>query len=140
MFEFLRTAITAHTYTDLTAMTAKVEKAWAMSAITDEEYTTLLDLLRAEQPRYNLDVQEEVAKLWAAVKDLQSRAPEPTPQPEPDPEDIPEWVQPTGAHDAYNKGDRVRYAGKVYESLIDGNVWSPDVYPAGWKELLTNAD
>jgi hypothetical protein len=44
----------------------------------------------------------------------------------------PEWVQPTGAHDAYNIGDRVTFQGAVYESLINGNVWSPAVYPAGW--------
>lgn len=43
-----------------------------------------------------------------------------------------EWQQPTGAHDAYNTGDRVIYNGSVYESKIDGNVWAPDVYPAGW--------
>lgn len=43
-----------------------------------------------------------------------------------------EWVQPQGAHDAYNTGDRVTYQGSVYESLIDGNVWSPTAYPAGW--------
>lgn len=48
-----------------------------------------------------------------------------------------EWKQPAGAHDAYNKGDRVVYNGKVYESLIDGNTWSPDTYPAGWKEVET---
>ena len=46
-----------------------------------------------------------------------------------------EWVQPTGAHDSYKKGDRVRFEGKNYESLMDGNVWSPAAYPAGWKEL-----
>ena len=46
-----------------------------------------------------------------------------------------EWVQPTGAHDAYKKGDRVRFEGKNYESLMGGNVWSPAAYPAGWKEL-----
>ena len=59
--------------------------------------------------------------------------PEPEPQPEPQPEQPPEWTQPTGGHDAYKKGDRVSYKGKVYESLIDANVYSPDAYPAGWK-------
>lgn len=44
----------------------------------------------------------------------------------------PVWSQPTGAHDAYNKGDIVDYNGTLYESLIDGNVYSPEVYPAGW--------
>lgn len=44
----------------------------------------------------------------------------------------PVWSQPTGAHDAYNKGDIVYYNGVLYESVIDGNTYSPDAYPAGW--------
>lgn len=44
----------------------------------------------------------------------------------------PVWSQPTGAHDAYNKGDIVNYNGILYESVIDGNTYSPDAYPAGW--------
>ena len=59
-----------------------------------------------------------------------------TVEPEPEePETYPTWVQPTGAHDAYNTGDRVTYNGKTYESLIDGNTWSPDAYPQGWEEI-----
>ena len=46
----------------------------------------------------------------------------------------PEFVQPTGSHDAYNKGDKVTFEGKHYISLIDGNVYSPAEYPAGWQE------
>ena len=46
----------------------------------------------------------------------------------------PEFVQPTGAHDAYNKVDKVTFNGKHYISLIDANVYSPAVYPAGWQE------
>lgn len=46
----------------------------------------------------------------------------------------PDFVQPTGAHDAYNTGDKVTYNGKRYISLIDANVYSPDAYPAGWEE------
>ena len=45
----------------------------------------------------------------------------------------PVWAQPTGAHDAYNKGDIVNYNGALYKSLINGNVYSPDAYPAGWE-------
>ena len=45
----------------------------------------------------------------------------------------PVWSQPTGAHDAYNNGDIVNYNGTLYESVIDGNVYSPEAYPAGWK-------
>ena len=46
----------------------------------------------------------------------------------------PIWKQPTGAHDAYNKGDIVEYNGELYKSLIDGNAYSPDTYPAGWEK------
>ena len=46
----------------------------------------------------------------------------------------PEFVQPTGAHDAYKKGDKVTFNGKHYISLIDANVYSPTAYPAGWQE------
>jgi len=46
----------------------------------------------------------------------------------------PVWSQPTGAHDAYNTGDVVDYSGTLYQSLIDGNVYSPEAYPAGWKK------
>lgn len=45
----------------------------------------------------------------------------------------PVWSQPTGAHDAYNSGDIVDYHGTLYRSLINGNVHSPDAYPAGWE-------
>lgn len=44
----------------------------------------------------------------------------------------PVWSQPTGAHDAYNAGDIVDYNGTLYQSMIDGNTYSPDAYPAGW--------
>lgn len=47
----------------------------------------------------------------------------------------PVWSQPTGAHDAYNKGDIVDYNGKLYESTMDGNTYSPEAYPAGWQEV-----
>jgi hypothetical protein len=48
---------------------------------------------------------------------------------------VEDWIQPTGAHDAYNTGDHVMFEGKHYVSLIDGNVWSPAAYPAGWSEV-----
>lgn len=46
----------------------------------------------------------------------------------------PEWEQP-GSTNPYMTGDRVTYKGKVYESTIDNNVWAPDAYPQGWKEV-----
>jgi len=46
---------------------------------------------------------------------------------------IPDWTKPTGSHDAYDAGDLVVYEGEVYESAMDGNVWSPSEYPEGWE-------
>lgn len=43
------------------------------------------------------------------------------------------WVQPTGAHDAYQRGDRVTYQGATWESAIDANVWAPGVF--GWVKV-----
>ena len=59
-----------------------------------------------------------------------------TTEPETPPtETISDFVQPTGAHDAYKKGAKVKFEGKIYESLIDANTYSPSAYPAGWKEV-----
>ena len=46
-------------------------------------------------------------------------------------DEYPEWVQPTGAHDAYNIGDKVTYNGQHYVCISNGNVYAPDVY--GWQ-------
>ena len=47
----------------------------------------------------------------------------------------PIWSRPSGAHDAYNIGDIVSYKGVLCKSLIDGNTYSPDEYPAGWERV-----
>ena len=46
----------------------------------------------------------------------------------------PEWVQPTGAHDAYAKGDKVTHNSKKWTSDVDANTWEPGVY--GWTEYV----
>ncbi len=47
--------------------------------------------------------------------------------------EYPEWKKPTGAHDAYSKGDKVTYNGRKYVSTINANTYSPDEYPTGWE-------
>lgn len=47
-------------------------------------------------------------------------------------EEYPEWRQPTGAHDAYNKGDKCSYKGEHYICIADGNIYAPDVW--GWEK------
>ena len=50
------------------------------------------------------------------------------------------WVQPVGAHDAYNKpgsglpkSDPVTHNGKTWESTVNANSWEPGVY--GWVQI-----
>lgn len=47
--------------------------------------------------------------------------------------EYPEWIPPTGAHDAYPMGAKASHNGKRWESEIDANVYEPGVY--GWKEV-----
>ena len=51
------------------------------------------------------------------------------------PDIIPEWEQPDSTN-AYQIGDKVKFEGKVYESTIANNVWSPAAYPGGWREIV----
>lgn len=48
-------------------------------------------------------------------------------------EEWPEWSQPVGAHDAYEKDAKVSHNGKHWTSDVDANVWEPGVY--GWTEV-----
>lgn len=45
----------------------------------------------------------------------------------------PEFVHPTGAHDAYMAGDKVTFQGQHYISLVNNNTYSPVEYPANWE-------
>lgn len=58
------------------------------------------------------------ASLWTRISD-------PT-------QEWPEWIQPTGAHDAYAKDAKVSHNGKHWISTAKDNVWEPGVY--GWEE------
>lgn len=51
-------------------------------------------------------------------------------------DDFPEWGQPTGAQDAYQRGDKVSHNDKHWISTADNNVWEPGVY--GWEEADGN--
>ena len=51
---------------------------------------------------------------------------------DPSGETILDWVQPDSTN-AYMTGDKVRFEGVVYESVMDNNIWSPADYPAAWK-------
>lgn len=46
------------------------------------------------------------------------------------------FVQPTGAHDAYMRGEKMLYTNNhVYECLIDNTIHTPEQYAQAWKDL-----
>ena len=61
---------------------------------------------------------EAAASLWTRIADPA--------------QEWPEWIQPTGAHNAYAKGAKVSHNGKHWISDVGANVWEPGVY--GWTE------
>lgn len=62
---------------------------------------------------------DKAVSLWVAISDPG--------------EEWPEWKQPIGAQDAYQKGDKVSHNDKHWTSDVDSNVWEPGVY--GWTEV-----
>lgn len=80
------------------------------------------------------DLITRVDTLEATVKSMQGTGSSGTEEEPTEPvEEYPEYVQPTGAHDAYHIGDKITYNGKHYECIFDNCVWTPDAYPQGWK-------
>ena len=110
----------ASTMTDETALTAvELFPAWAVGkpyAVSDRvQYNgTLYKCVQAHTSQADWTPGAAPA-LWVAVSV----------------DAWPEWVQPTGAHDAYNTGDKVSYNGKHYICTADANVYAPEVY--GWE-------
>lgn len=48
---------------------------------------------------------------------------------------INDFKQPTGAHDMYEKGQKVRFDGKIYVCKAEKTAYSPKDYPQDWEEV-----
>jgi hypothetical protein len=112
---------------DLADMLAKIDSYHIEGKISDAERDELYALAR-KSPEAQYEIKAEIERLWAAIKELKNTSSDSTETA------VNEWKQPTGAHDAYMKGNIVVFEGKTYKSIIDYNVWSPSVYPAGWEK------
>ena len=138
MYSTIKSVIDSGRY-ELNDILKKIDTLWVQGDITDEQRTELTDLARenADPAQSYAPLQEQIDQAFAQIKALSARVEKleagEVQEPAPEPEEWPEWVQPTGAHDCYNTGDKVTYNGRHYVSKIDGNVWSPDAYPRGWE-------
>lgn len=137
MFDLIKNVIQTRAYKDSNNLLTKIQRMYVEGELTEEQYNILRTMLVENAPAKAYDAEAEIDKIWTELRAIKAMIEGGGVEPEPSgDDDIPDFVQPTGAHDAYQKGDKARYNGVVYESLIDGNVWAPDVYPAGWQKLL----
>ena len=138
MHDTIKDVINSGRY-ELNDMLHKIDTLWVKGDLDDDQRDELVELARenATPEQTYAPIQEQIDQAFAQISALDTRikaleagGSEPT---DPEPEEWPEWVQPTGAHNAYSNGDKITYNGKHYISTMDGNVWSPDAYPAGWQ-------
>lgn len=147
MYEIVKSVIESGRY-ELADMLRKVDTLWVQSELTEEQKKELETLAQDKAIPENsyAGLQEQIDKLYDSISDVTAAIADITdrvtvleggepPEP-PEPEEWPEYVQPTGAHDAYNTGDKITYNGRHYICKMDGCVWNPSDYPAGW-ELAT---
>ena len=139
MFDLIKQVIESKAY-KLEDMLYKINKMYIESYITEEEKTELDNLARTNANPINscAPLQEQIDNMYIKISNLENRIAilENSDPVEPGQEDeYPEFVQPTGAHNCYNKGDKIIYNGKKYICKMDGCVWSPDAYPAAWEEV-----
>lgn len=123
---------------DLQDVLRRIDVMYAAGRLTDDEREELYAYAR-EHAKSQYDYSTEIESLWTAVRDIRDRLTalegESSEEPEEPTDEWPEFKQPTGAHDAYYTGDKITYNGKHYICKMDGCVWTPDAYPAGWQEV-----
>ena len=134
MYDIIKNVITSGSY-ELTDILKKIDTIWLQGTLTEEQRTELIDLARTSADPENsyAPLQKQIDTLYVNLTDKVSKL-DGGSVTLPEADEYPAWVQPTGAHDAYNTGDKMTYTdGKRYICQMDNCVWGPDVYPAGWK-------
>ena len=151
MFENIKNLIKSKDF-ELKGMLEKINIVWLKDMITKEQMEELEALARENAVAENsyAPLQEQINNANTRMDELEARivklensesSGETGEDTEPEEpigpiEEYPEFVQPTGAHDCYNTGDKITYNGKKYICKMNGCVWAPDVYPAGWEEVV----
>lgn len=146
MFDIIKNVIKTKDF-ELRDILYKINKMYIESAITEEEKTELDELARSNAIAENsyANLEEQVENIYSEIDSIKSRLAtlENTEEPEEPTEPVdeyPEYQQPTGAHDCYNTGAKITFKGEKYTCLIDGCVWSPEEYPAGWKKETVESE
>lgn len=137
MYEVTKNVIQSGSY-ELTDILDKIDTLWLQGSLTDAERLDLIELARGKaDPSHSFaPLQAQIDALAVRVSALEGKvAPA---DPDTPAEEYPAYVQPTGAHDAYNTGDQVTFNGIRYICIAPEGVavvWDPATYPAYWQEV-----
>ena len=144
MYEIIKSVILSKSY-ELKDILYKINKMYIESTITETEKTELDSLARQNAIAENsyAPLKEQIEDIYSKLAQITSRLDaleneEETGEEEPtEPvEEYPEFVAPSGAHDAYNTGDKITFNNKKYICKMDGCVWDPETYPDAWEEVV----
>ena len=134
MYKIIRNVIESKEY-KLEDILYKIDKMYIQDRITEKEKTELDSLARDNANIENsYSIQKQLDSIFERLEALENKdKPEEPIEPV---EEYEEYRQPKGAHDSYNKGDKVIYNGKKYICEANNCVWSPETYPAFWTEVI----
>ena len=152
MYDIIKNVIESKDY-ELRDMLYKINKMYIESYITEEQKLELNELARTNANAENsyAPLQEQIDNLYDELSQIKSQlntlleeteegTEENPSEPPQTTDEYPEYVQPTGAHDCYNTGDKISFNGKKYVCKINGCVWDPDTYPAGWEKVIETVE
>ena len=136
MYTIIESVINSKVY-ELNDILKKIDTIWLQGKISDEEKNSLIAKAQenADGEQSYLPLQEQIDKLFTIIDSISNRVTILEGEKVAIAEEYPEFVQPSGKHDAYNKGDKITYNGKKYECVKNNVMWSLDVNPKCWKEV-----
>lgn len=120
---------------DLTALLKRIDTYHVEGKLSDSDRDELYMIAR-QTPEAQYDYRAEIEKLWAAIRDLRAGQSADNSQ-DPSVNDYPAFVQPSGAHDAYQTGAKITFKGDRYVCKMANCVWSPEVLPSAWELVET---
>ncbi len=156
LYQIIKSVLDSKDY-NLTTYLNKIEAMWARDQLDDSQREELIELARTNADPtksyadYNTQIaslsqelnervtkleenQSTILEILEALKDGKSTDVE-VPTDDTKTEDVAEYKPPTGAHDAYQVGDKVKFNERIYECVLANCVWDPKEYPSAWKDI-----
>lgn len=142
-YSMLKNTIEHHDY-DLENIKMKIDRYFIEGRLTNEQFDELTELSSQNAVANVGDYGEQIQILFSQVNELRREIDELKNQvntqddAQPQEETIEPWHQPTGAHDAYYRGDKMIWENIVYTCIAPEHVacvWDPRTKPNYWTAI-----